>query len=480
VLLALGLTLLAAPGGCFRTVAPHRLSAAASTHASRLAPARRAAACGAPSAHGRGRARSGVLMMGKKKLKNAASAGLDALEELERQANAAAAAAAAANPAAHAPAAAAAAAGAKGGGGGKAKPSKLKAAALAGLEAIDAAAATDDDEPAAPPPAAVAAVAPRAAAVAAAVAPPAGAPSAAKPSNKAVARAAKLAAKEAPADEADDVAPADASASDADAPPPASAASFEEARARRAPRIAQWADAPEGFALLGLDEVTLRFKDRLLLDKASWEVKTGERVGLVGPNGCGKSTQLRILAEELEPDGGGLVKSSPKLEVAMLRQEFLEQLVGGRTLLQELLSTFTVENALLARNAALEAELAAAGESDASALIDQLSATQRELDAMGAYGLEQRALRLLDTMGFTSADASALVSSFSGGWKMRIGLCKILLLKPQVVLLDEPTNHLDLESVEWLEAFLKAQEKLAIVIVSHDREFLDRVCTKVT
>ncbi|KAG8460736.1 hypothetical protein KFE25_010791 [Diacronema lutheri] len=475
--------------------------------------------------------------MAKNKLKKAASAGLDALDLLEAQANAAVAAADAvtaapttaatgAPPSELAPLDAAAK--------GKKGKGKLKAAAAAGLAALD------EIEPPPSPPAAAAAVAiappppaPGGASAldellkaktlldagaltqaefdalklrllgapspapapataetrpAAPAPPPAPAPLPPPPPARAAAadaaaaeRAAAAAAAAAAAEAASRTARAhaDTAAAGAAAGVADTSGGFVEARARRAPRISQWADAPDGFAMLGLDGVTLRFQDRLLLDRASWDVKTGERVGLVGPNGCGKSTQLRVLSEELQPDAGGLVKSAAKLEVAMLRQEFLEGLVGSRTLLQELISVFAAENALLQRNAQIEEALANAGDADASALIDELSSVQRQLDASGAYTLEQRALRLLDTMGFSASDSSSLVSSFSGGWKMRIGLCKILLLRPQIVLLDEPTNHLDLESVEWLEAFLRAQTKLGIVLVSHDREFLDRVCTKV-
>ena len=112
------------------------------------------------------------------------------------------------------------------------------------------------------------------------------------------------------------------------------------------------------------------------------------------------------------------------------------------------------------------------------AAIESLSDAQSDADRLDAYNLEGKVDRVLDQMGFGTADAHAKVGSFSGGWKMRIGLGKILLQDPNILLLDEPTNHLDLESVEWLEQFLSNQN-IPMVIVSHDREFLDRVCTKI-
>jgi len=205
-------------------------------------------------------------------------------------------------------------------------------------------------------------------------------------------------------------------------------------------------------------------------------------VGLVGNNGAGKTTQLRILAGEVELDAGELVKSRGDVEVTMLRQEFREELRESRTLKQELVSVFGEVLELQRQYDESEAALAAAGD-DAVAMqaaLDTMSDLQAKLEMAGASTIEVKAERMISAMGFAPSDADLPVSAFSGGWKMRIGLGKCLLQEPQVLLLDEPTNHMDLESTEWLENYLiERTEKLAIVVVSHDREFLDRVCTKI-
>jgi len=247
-------------------------------------------------------------------------------------------------------------------------------------------------------------------------------------------------------------------------------------------RIETFADAPPGFAYLKLQDGRLTFRQQEVLRGVTWDAQTGQRVGLVGNNGAGKTTQLRVLAEELELDSGELIKSSPDISVAFLRQEFREELREARTLKEEFLSAFERVMALESEYAQCEEELAGAGE-DAEKmqqLLDRMASLQTELDAADATAVERKVDKILGAMGFTAADAALPVSAFSGGWKMRIGLGKILLQEPQVLLLDEPTNHMDLESVEWLERYLIEQtSSLALVLVSHDREFLDRVCTKI-
>lgn len=257
----------------------------------------------------------------------------------------------------------------------------------------------------------------------------------------------------------------------------------ERVRATRPPgrvRVLSDGAAAPGTAFVRLDKVSVIFRNQEVLKDASWGVQTGERVGLVGPNGGGKTTQLKVLAGELDPTTGEVMKSSKELKIAFLRQEFVDELVMGRSLKDELLSVFEEEQGVLEKLRALEGRLeGATGDMEQmNEILQELGETQQEADRRGVYGLETKVDKIMDLMGFAPSDASLPVRSFSGGWKMRIGLGKVLLQEPGVLLLDEPTNHLDLDSVEWLEQFLRTQS-LPMAIVSHDREFLDRVCTKI-
>lgn len=239
--------------------------------------------------------------------------------------------------------------------------------------------------------------------------------------------------------------------------------------------------AQPGYAALRLENIGVTFRDQEVIKDVTWGVQTGDRIGLVGANGAGKTTQLRILSGELEPTTGDVVKSSKDLRVAMLRQEFVDELVLTRTLKDEFMSVFDEENQLLQDLRDAENELENMGADDADRMqevLDRMQKLQAKADAKDVYALESRAKKVMDVMGFTTDEGDDLVSMFSGGWKMRIGLGKVLLKEPNILLLDEPTNHLDLESVEWLENFLRNQN-IPMIIVSHDREFLDQVCTKI-
>lgn len=249
---------------------------------------------------------------------------------------------------------------------------------------------------------------------------------------------------------------------------------------RPPPRIRVMESAQPGFISLRSENVGITFRDQEVLKDVSWGVQTGDRIGLVGANGAGKTTQLRILAGELEPTTGDVVKSSSDLRVSMLRQEFVDELVKTRTLRDEFMSVFDEETSILQDLRDAEKELESIGPEEADRMqevLDNMQDLQNKADDKGVYALEAKCKKVQDLMGFTEDEANDLVASFSGGWKMRIGLGKVLLNEPNVLLLDEPTNHLDLESVEWLEEFLR-QQNIPMIIVSHDREFLDQVCTK--
>ena len=221
-------------------------------------------------------------------------------------------------------------------------------------------------------------------------------------------------------------------------------------------------------------------KDDVLVD-VSWDVKEGERVGLVGENGAGKTTQLRCITGEVEIDAGEVVPAKPDLRISYLTQEF--EVDESRTVRDEFLSAFGESMDALRRVGELEKELEAATEDmDLMAkLLDELADAQRKSE-MAAFStmeeMEAKVQRMMPELGFKPEDADRLVREFSGGWQMRMSLGKILLQDPDLLLLDEPTNHLDLDALEWLEGYLKEQ-KMAMVIVSHDREFLDQLCTKV-
>ena len=250
---------------------------------------------------------------------------------------------------------------------------------------------------------------------------------------------------------------------------------------RPPPKVRVMEGVQPGFVSLRLEDVVVTFRNQEVLKGVTWDVKSGERVGLVGVNGGGKTTQLKVLDGELEPTAGDVVKSSKDLRVSILRQEFVDELVMTRTLKEEFMSVFDEENLITSKLRESEVELEQCDPTDVDKMqeiLDRMQKLQAKADAKDVTSLESRAEKIMDLMGFDSIDATLPVSSFSGGWKMRIGLGKVLLKDPNILLLDEPTNHLDMESVEWLEDFLRNQN-IPMVIVSHDREFLDQVCTKI-
>jgi ATP-binding cassette subfamily F protein 3 len=215
------------------------------------------------------------------------------------------------------------------------------------------------------------------------------------------------------------------------------------------------------------------------LKDVSWEIKNGERIGLVGVNGAGKSTQLKIIAGLEEATDGSLITEGDP-SIAYLKQEF--DVDCSRTVRQELFEAFKEASDLLHSQKQIqekmESELASKDLDYLDSLIKELSVIQSKFESINGYDLESKVEKLLPTIGFNYKEADRLVGDFSGGWQMRIALGKILLQTPDLLLLDEPTNHLDLDTIEWLENYLLNQ-KVSMVIVSHDRSFLDKVCTKI-
>ena len=227
--------------------------------------------------------------------------------------------------------------------------------------------------------------------------------------------------------------------------------------------------------MLRLERISKIYPTGEVLKDVTWEVKTGDRIGLVGVNGAGKSTQLKIIMGEVEPTAGEIIRPT-SLHIGYLTQEF--EVDPRRTVREEFWTVFQEANQVHHQLIEIPQRMEKADPEELDRLIHQLDRLQRQFEALDGYGLEARIEKILPEMGFTSDDGDRLVSSFSGGWQMRMSLGKILLQTPDILLLDEPTNHLDLETIEWLEKFLK-DLTTPMVIVSHDREFLDRLCTKI-
>ncbi|MBE9190165.1 ABC-F family ATP-binding cassette domain-containing protein [Gloeocapsopsis crepidinum LEGE 06123] len=227
--------------------------------------------------------------------------------------------------------------------------------------------------------------------------------------------------------------------------------------------------------MLRLEHISKIYPTGEVLKDVNWEVKSGDRIGLVGVNGAGKSTQLKIIAGEIEPTSGEVIRPA-SLHVAYLTQEF--EVDPGRTVREEFWTVFKQANEVQQLLAQVQRDMETATPEELDRLIHKLDRLQRTFEALDGYGLEAQIEKILPEMGFEPTDGDRLVSSFSGGWQMRMSLGKILLQKPDLLLLDEPTNHLDLETIEWLENYLK-NLTTPMVIVSHDREFLDRLCTQI-
>jgi ATP-binding cassette, subfamily F, member 3 len=227
--------------------------------------------------------------------------------------------------------------------------------------------------------------------------------------------------------------------------------------------------------MLRLEHVSKIYPTGEVLKDINWEVKPGDRIGLVGVNGAGKSTQLKIIAGEMEPTSGQVTRPN-SLHIAYLTQEF--EVDPSRTVREEFWTVFVEANAAQQAIARVQRQMETASMEELDKLIHQLDRAQRQFEGLDGYGLEARIEKILPEMGFELEDGDRLVSAFSGGWQMRMSLGKILLQAPDLLLLDEPTNHLDLETIEWLETYLKGLTT-PMVIVSHDREFLDRLCTQI-
>ncbi len=227
--------------------------------------------------------------------------------------------------------------------------------------------------------------------------------------------------------------------------------------------------------MLRLENISKIYPQGEVLRDVTWELKQGDRIGLVGPNGGGKSTQFKIITGEIEPTSGQIIRQAG-LHVGYLNQEFA--VTPTNTVREEFSSSFvelnTIQHALTAVHNALET----ATPEELDKLLKKMDNLQREYEAKGGYAQESKVEKMMAEMGFALGDGDRFVSEFSGGWQMRMNLGKVLLQKPDVLLLDEPTNHIDMRTIEWLEVFLR-DLSTPMAIISHDRHFLDRLCTSI-
>jgi len=228
--------------------------------------------------------------------------------------------------------------------------------------------------------------------------------------------------------------------------------------------------------LIAFANINKQYGKQLLFVEASFQLNPGEKVGLVGPNGAGKTTIFRMIVGEEAPDEGD-VSVPKKLTIGYFRQDVEE--MSGRSVLDEAIAGSGRAGDLHHELEELQHAMgdpARAGDMDT--ILARFGEVQEEYDHLGGYALESQAREVLHGLGFDDERIDGDVGALSGGWKMRVAMARVLLGKPDVLLMDEPTNHLDLESIIWLESFLKSHEG-ALLMTSHDREFMNRIVSKI-
>ena len=226
--------------------------------------------------------------------------------------------------------------------------------------------------------------------------------------------------------------------------------------------------------LIGLQNVTFEFGARVIVEDATWHIQPGDRIGLVGYNGTGKSTLLKVLVGEYQPSKG-TVEKGRDTTIGYLHQDLLS-FDTNDTITEVALGAFERVRALEKEIETLGHELEQHPEDEA--LLIRYTDCLHELDVLDGYNIHHKAEEVVHGLGFSNNDLVRPYKEFSGGWRMRVLLAKMILQQPDVLLLDEPTNHLDLPSIEWLEKYL-VNYKGSVVIVSHDKYFLNRMVNKI-
>ncbi|HWU41643.1 MAG TPA: ABC-F family ATP-binding cassette domain-containing protein [Candidatus Acidoferrum sp.] len=227
--------------------------------------------------------------------------------------------------------------------------------------------------------------------------------------------------------------------------------------------------------MIQIEDISKSFGGQVLFRNLTWHITRGQRIGLVGPNGAGKTTLCRILTGGMEVDAGQ-VRRAKVATIGYLPQEIAS--AGDGTVLGHLLAGFPQVQRLEEEMELLAAEMAESDGGGSEELTHRYGELQHQYETLGGYTLEAKAKAILGGLGFGSDDFFKPLGTFSGGWRMRVALGRLLFQAPDLLLLDEPTNHLDLESLQWLEDFLGAYEG-TVVIISHDRYFLNRVVDRI-
>jgi ATPase subunit of ABC transporter with duplicated ATPase domains len=228
--------------------------------------------------------------------------------------------------------------------------------------------------------------------------------------------------------------------------------------------------------MISFSNINKQYGKQLLFVDASFQLNPGEKVGLVGPNGAGKTTLFRMVVGEETPDEG-VVSVPKKLTIGYFRQDVEE--MQGRSVLDEAIAGSGRVGDLHHELEALQREMSDPDKADdMDRILERFGHVQEEYEHLGGYALESQAREVLHGLGFKDDQIDGDVGALSGGWKMRVALARVLLGMPDVLLMDEPTNHLDIESIIWLEQFLKSFPG-ALLMTSHDREFMNRLVSKI-